>query len=419
MDGAELGRASARLDGMTRRSVVLAAIGLALVLLLAACRGAGSGQTVSLDGMWILESGANAGAAIPLVPGRDVTLVIDGDTVSGRACNHYAGTISISGNHVTLGELAMTEMACDEPMMSTEAAYHAALAAVDSAARSGDALTLSGPDVTLRYRFEPPAADMPLIATRWVLETLVDGEVASSTLGEPATLVLLPDGTATGSTGCRSFGASYTLDADRLTLTDLSIEKRLCTRELTPQDQQVLAVLSGETTATVSGAGLTLSATDGRGLEYRAATGATGPGGGTAGPADTGEPEATPTVADPDPIDRVFPSGKPLPLLPPIVTIDGIAGRAVSWCLPNVCADGAIDAASNPFVASPTHLELPSLVSEVHAWVLESAQSPNVALAVDPNGHIGPLPTGGWQYLVVFVRIGSGGDALYAWSLTP
>jgi heat shock protein HslJ len=305
-----------RLAGMTRRSPVPAAIGLALALLLGACRGAGIGQTPSLDGSWILQSGTHAGAAIPLVAGSDVSLVIDGGKVSGRACNLYSGTIAISGDRVTLGEMAMTEMACDEPVMAAEAAYHAALAAIDTARRSGDTLTLTGPGVTLRYRLQPPVAGTPLIATRWVLEALIDGEVASSPLGQPATLTLAPDGTATGSTGCRAFSASYTLSSDRLALTGFSVEQRLCTRDLAGQDQQVVAVLSGGVSITVSGANLTLIADDGQGLAYRAAPGSTGPGGGTSGPAGSGMPQATPPDAGPDPIDRVLPSGKAFPLEP-------------------------------------------------------------------------------------------------------
>lgn len=403
---------------MTRRSALPAAIGLALVLMLAACRGAGSGQTPTLDGTWILAAGTSSGAAIALVPGRDVTLVIDGDKVSGRACNLYSGSITVDGSHVTLGELAMTEMACDGPLMTTEAAYHEALGRVDAASRSGDTLTLTGPDVTLRYTLAPPVADIPLIATHWVLETLVDGDVASTPLGEPATLLLAPDGTASGSTGCRSFTAQYSA-GDQLVLSHFSVQTVMCTQDLTPQDRLVTDVLSSGASITVSGATLTLSAADGRGLVYRVSSGSSGPGGGTAEPQATGVPGATPSVVDPEPIDRVFPTGKPLPLMPPEVSIDGVAGRAVSWCLSTVCADGAIDIAPNPYVASPTRLDLPSLATEIHAWVQETAQSPSRELAVDASGRIGLIPSGSWEYLVVFMRFGTGGDAMYAWSLTP
>jgi heat shock protein HslJ len=295
--------AGERLAGM-KHAGMAAAVGL--LLMLAACRGAGSGTTTSLDGTWILTSGTSAGAPIPLVPGRDITLVIDGNTASGRACNLISGTIAVSGSAVKLTNLAMTEMACDGPIMTTEAAYFAALGAVDSASRRGDSLTLGGPQVTLRYALEPPVADTPLIGTPWALETVIDGDVASSTVGGRAMLLLEPDGTATGSTGCAGFTARYRLDGDRLTLYDLSVQTVLCTVDLQPQDRLVREVLSNGAAAAVRGATLTLTGRDGRGLGYRVAGGS------------SSAPGASPTIANPDPIEPSLPGDKPLPLEPPI-----------------------------------------------------------------------------------------------------
>ncbi len=401
---------------MTRRSVLPAAIGLVLVLILSACRGVGGGQAASLDGTWTLESGTSGGQAIPLVAGRPITLVIDGDKVSGRACNLYGGSIDVNGSRITLGQLSMTEMACDEPMMSAEAAYHAALSKVDSAARSGDTLTLSGSQVSLRYRLEPPVADQPLIATTWQLTSLISGDTASSTLGEPATLRLAPDGSVAGSTGCRSFSARYTVNGDRVSVTDLATDKRLCTRELTDQDELVLSVLSGTFTASVDAASLTVTAEDGTGLQYVVSAPSQPSGGGTGPQPASPEPTASPTVADPDPIDRVFPSGSDLPLLPPIVTVDGIAGRVVSFCVPGSCGDGVLTG-DEPYVASPTSLDLPDFATLVSVNVQGEAASSQVSVPVGADGSLAPLPAGSWRYLTVFVRF-AGGDAFYAWSLT-
>lgn len=284
-----------RLIGMTHRRSLLATIGLVLAVALTSCRGAGSGQTASLDGSWILDGGTDDSATIPLVPGRDVTLVIEGGTVSGRACNQYSGSITVAGSQVSLGSLSMTEMACDEPMMATEAAYHAALAKIDAARRSGDRLTLTGPGVTLRYTLQPPVAQAPLVGTYWVLQTVITGEVAASTIGEPASLQLDAGGTATGSTGCRSFTATYSRDGDRLTLADFSVEKVMCTRDLAEQDQLVVGVLSGGASVQIDGLSLTLRAGDGSGLQYAAV-------------------HSSPAVRDPDPIDLLLPPGKELPL---------------------------------------------------------------------------------------------------------
>jgi len=405
---------------MTRRSAVAAATGLAVLLVLAACRAPGGAPSATssgtLDGTWTLESGTSGGEALPLVAGRAITLVIDGDKVSGRACNLYGGPIDVNGSRITLGQLSMTEMACDEPMMSAEAAYHAALSKVDTAERRGDTLTLSGAQVSLRYRLEPPVADQPLIATTWTLESVISGDVASSTLGEAATLRLAPDGTLSGSTGCRSFTARYTLAGDRVSVSDLAADARLCTQELTPQDEHVLSVLSGPFTVSVDGASLTVTAEDGSGLQY-VVSAPSQPSGGSTGPRPASPaPSASPTVADPDPIDRVFPSGSDLPLLPPVVMVDGIAGRVVSYCVPGSCADGVLTA-NEPFLADPTSLDVPGFATLVSVNVQGEAPSSEVSVPVGADGSLGPLPSGSWRYLTVFVRF-PGGDAFYAWSLT-
>ncbi len=168
--------------------------------------------------------------------------------------------------------------------------------------------------------------------------------------------------------------------------------------------------------ASVTGTSLTLRADDGTGLVYRIPN-ARDSGAPGASPAAT-PPSATPspTVADPDPIDPpVRPSGALEPL-PPIVTVDGIAGRIVSWCGPNADADGALDAAPNPLVTNPTRLALPATAAAPEVQVMAS-DSTVATVSVDGAGRIGPIPPGSWQYLLVSVQLSYGGNAAYAWSL--
>ena len=72
--------------------------------------------------------------------------------MSGRAaCNSYGGDVVVENGDVKFGPLAMTEMACDEAIMASEAAYAAALPEVRAATLAGDQLTLTGPGVELVY----------------------------------------------------------------------------------------------------------------------------------------------------------------------------------------------------------------------------------------------------------------------------
>lgn len=138
------------------RSVTAA---LAALLLVAACGGASVTTTsseppaaVDPSGAWQLVDGTVDGQALLLPPDVPVTLVVEGSGVSGRsACNQYFGEFTIVDGKVTLGGLGGTEMACEEPIMTLEAAYLGGLAKVDSARTDGESLVLTGPGVELRF----------------------------------------------------------------------------------------------------------------------------------------------------------------------------------------------------------------------------------------------------------------------------
>ena len=160
-------------------------------------------------------------------------------------------------------------MACEPDVMAAETAYLGALGRADTVAHDGADLVLTGDGVRLRFSPVPPVPDRDLAGTRWVLETVVDGEVASSTLGEPAVLLLDPDSTVDASTGCRSVTGTWLLEDGALVIDDLLVDGD-CPPEVAAQDAHVAAVLAGGPTAEVDEDQLTLTAPDGRGLVYRA-----------------------------------------------------------------------------------------------------------------------------------------------------
>jgi heat shock protein HslJ len=132
---------------------------LVIAVIVAAC-GAEPGASpppsspgaVDADGDWRLVGGTSDGVALPMVPGADITMTVDGSRISGRSgCNQYGGEIVVADGRVRFGSLFMTEMACDEPIMASEAAYHAALGKVRAASLDSDTLTLSGPGVELVF----------------------------------------------------------------------------------------------------------------------------------------------------------------------------------------------------------------------------------------------------------------------------
>jgi heat shock protein HslJ len=242
---------------------------LLLTLALTGCSIFSVGATASLDGEWLLRDGTNQGQPIPIVAGSRITLKVDGTQVGGSAaCNTYGGTLEIHGSSVVISALSMTEMACEEDRMASEAAFLAALPRATAVARNGDSLVLTGPELELRFALVPPVADANLIGTAWILDSLVSGEVASSTLGERVTLELRGDGTISASTGCRDVTGRYTVSEGQVQVTLDPYDTIGCAQELGAQDTHILNVLSDGFSVAIDGARLTVTAGD-QGMVYR------------------------------------------------------------------------------------------------------------------------------------------------------
>ena len=245
----------------------LAALGA--VLLLAACGSAGDVPAGPV-GEWRLTDGVHDGDPLPLVADAPITMTVADGEVSGRAaCNLYAGTLTIDGDRLSVVAMSTTEMGCDPVVMEAESRYVAALAEAVNWERSGDLLILTGETVELTYAVVPPIADAPLVDTLWTLDGLVDGDAVSSTMGDDApTLELRPDGTLTGTTGCRMFDGRYELSDGSVTVSDLVNDDRACP-DLAVQDEHVLAVIANGFAYGIEGNRLTLRAGD-LGLTYAA-----------------------------------------------------------------------------------------------------------------------------------------------------
>lgn len=248
---------------MSRRFAAL----VAAVLVLAACDLMSSVTESDLDGSWRLTGGVHGGDPIPLIDDAPITMTVDGSEIGGRsACNHYGGQLAVDGRSISLGAMTMTEMGCDGPIMESEAAYIAALADVERFDRSGEALTFTGEGVELTYDLVPPTPDAALVGTTWTLDSLVQGDAVSSTMGEPAILELREDGTLSGTTGCRTFQGRYERSDDAVSVTELINDDRACP-DLVRQDEHVLAVIDDGFSLAIDGNRLTL--TDGEiGLVY-------------------------------------------------------------------------------------------------------------------------------------------------------
>jgi heat shock protein HslJ len=254
------------------RGILLVAA-VSLLAAVAACGGTGTGSGGGdLDGTWRLVSGRDAGGSLPDLADRQVTLVVDGEQAGGvSACNHYGGRIEVDGETVSIGDLGGTEMGCEPDVMELEQRYLAALGAVERGERVDDELTLSGPDVALEYDLVPPEPDADLVGTTWLLESLVDGETASSTV-PGGRLELTDDGTLTAETGCGEVAGTYRLEGDETVATLIDPEPgppTPCDELAAAQHRHMVDVLADGFTWQVDGTRLLVTSPEGLGLEFR------------------------------------------------------------------------------------------------------------------------------------------------------
>jgi heat shock protein HslJ len=261
----------------------LTLLAVLLVSPLIACTGASPSPTptptpsdppaadVDLTGSWQLEAGTVRGEAIPILDTHRITLVVEGPTAGGvAACNQYGGTVTVAGDEVGFSELSQTEMACDPPdSMVAEQRYLTGLGQVHTGVREDESLVLTGVGVELRFRLQPPVPEAALVDTEWILESLIDGEVASSTAGD-ARLELRSDGTFTGSTGCRALTGRYFVYGDTIQVTEMGAEGE-CPDALADQDGRVIGVIEGPFTVAIDGATLTITSPGSQGLIFRSA----------------------------------------------------------------------------------------------------------------------------------------------------
>jgi len=241
----------------------------AVVLAVAGC-GAGAGSPPDVAGEWELVEFSRDGTVVPEPVGGRATLTLaDGEVGGTSFCNSYSGTYRLEGDELSVSGLGGTELGCAPALMEAESAYLAALAAVEQVGTAEGYLMLSGGDTELTYRPMPQVPPSDLTGTGWVLETLLDGDVASSPSGARAVLELADDGTLTASTGCRELTGRWSLDGDVVRVTSAEPAEASCDPDVTAQDEQVTAVLSRDFQVTVSEDSLTVTGVDGLGLVYR------------------------------------------------------------------------------------------------------------------------------------------------------
>lgn len=87
-------------------------------------------QAPSILGSWRLVNMTESPSPMPMLPSSNTELTADfvGDRVSGSGgCNRFMGGFQTQADQLSIGPLASTFMACEEPIMTQETRYLTAL----------------------------------------------------------------------------------------------------------------------------------------------------------------------------------------------------------------------------------------------------------------------------------------------------
>jgi heat shock protein HslJ len=164
-----------------------------------------------------------------LVPGSQVTITFKDDNLSASAgCNAMGGTYSLDGAHLTTGQMMTTEMGCAAPLMAQDQWLGSLLADV-TLVQDGPNLTMTQGSTTLTLLDKTVATpDLPLEGTLWVLETIVQGDAASSVpVGVVASIRIVGAEMAVD-TGCNTGRADVAVTPDSLTFGPMLLTKKAC-----------------------------------------------------------------------------------------------------------------------------------------------------------------------------------------------
>ena len=247
------------------------------VLLLVACGSrAGSGGLDDLRGRTFLSTGVTEnGQPKQLVAGTRIRLSFgeEGRRIGVNAgCNHMGGEARVENGRLVAGEMAMTAMGCDGGRSEQDDWLAKFLAGMPTISSSGTELVLANNTTEIRLLDRTVAdPDRPLVGTRWVVESVIDRDTASSIpQGATAHLLMNADGTFTGTTGCNQMGGAAVIAGPTIRFNDVYTTKMACEDARMRLEQAVLGVLRDEVSYEIEADLLRLRHASGKGIDLRA-----------------------------------------------------------------------------------------------------------------------------------------------------
>ncbi len=249
----------------------------ALVVLVVGC-GDDEGPVASGDPLtgrtFLSEAITVDGAPFELVEGTRIRLELtDAEVRVNAGCNHLSGTLESTADGVLrIGQMGGTEMGCDQALHDQDDWLMELLTSSPAWSLAGDRLTLTSGSTVIELldrRVADP--DRTLEGTAWIVDTIYQGDTASSLPTDAVAELTFADGEVSGSTGCNDIQGRYRIDGSTLHVEDLVQTDVACAPEVMVLEDAVLALNGSAVTFEIAAARLTLTLPDGRGLGLHAA----------------------------------------------------------------------------------------------------------------------------------------------------
>jgi heat shock protein HslJ len=243
-----------------------------VLLTLAAC-GDESSAGGSLKGKSYLSTAVTEnGQPKQLAPNTQIRLQFtdDGRLIADAGCNSMQSPVSTGNGKLSVEDLAMTEMGCDAPRHAQDDWLAKLLQNKPTWKLEADTLTVASGGTTIslldRKTAEP---DRALEGTKWSLETVITGEVASHQAGSEKAWITFNGERVTGSTGCNELQGVVARSTGKLTFGDIATTRRACAGDAATLETALLNGLKGEVTFEIDSTHLELRSST-NGLDFTA-----------------------------------------------------------------------------------------------------------------------------------------------------
>jgi heat shock protein HslJ len=223
------------------------------------------GEKPLVDTVWKLVSMGDPNNPTTLESGSVITAIFsqEGSLSGVSGCNNYVASYTVQDNQIKIQQAVSTLRACTKGM-DQEAAYLKALEGVETYQIKGASLeiTYDGGVGVLVYT----SGNLPLENTLW---TLVAMNGVRNTIGLVPTTALFDPGTGSGqgSVGgvamCNNYNGGYTVEEDKLAVSELSSTMIRCPETVMQAEATYLEVLGAAQTYQVFGETLIITSEKG------------------------------------------------------------------------------------------------------------------------------------------------------------